>query len=293
MKIRNVALRMVVLLAVMMMANRAEPAWASGKGYEVYAFIDAWVGPSPIDWRYGELTGVVDKEYPKGTPHFFYYIRGHDLEITFGTGFYDSPKSIEEGNWKWLNVIGTKECLSKIGADPSKIKMVVLGNLHHTYTHGIGAFPQSTFIVQKRDWEFFFGQARRHTYLMMAAHQKHLDQLGDLERHGRIQLVDGDTEIAPGIHLYLAPGHTPGNSFMTIETTPGKVVLAGETVMTYKQLKEDLPLGFALNLLAAYDSYEKLRRALGPSDALLFPGSDEKVISRFHQIAPGVLKIAP
>jgi hypothetical protein len=88
-------------------------------------------------------------------------------------------------------------------------------------------------------------------------------------------------------------GHTPGNSFMTIETSAGKVVLTGETVMTYKQLKEDLPLGFALNLIAAYNSYEKLRSALGSSDALLFPASDEKVISRFRQIAPGVMKIAP
>jgi glyoxylase-like metal-dependent hydrolase (beta-lactamase superfamily II) len=293
MKINKMTMLILVLFSVTMMANMAEPAWARAEGYEVYACIDAWVGPSPVDWRYGELTGVMDKEYPKGTPHSFYYIRGRDLEIAFGTGFSDPKKSIREDKWKWLNVIGVKECLAKIGVDPSKVKMVVLGNLHHTSTHGIDAFPQATFIVQKSDWEFFFGQARRHPYLMMAAHQNHLDQLEDLERQGRIQLVDGDTEIAPGIHFYLAPGHTPGNSFMTIETSAGKVILAGETVMTYKQLKEDLPLGFALNLIAAFDSYEKLRRILGPSDALLFPGSDEKVISRFRQTAPGLLKIAP
>jgi N-acyl homoserine lactone hydrolase len=42
--------------------------------------------------------------------------------------------------------------------------------------------------------------------------------------------VDGDQEVAPGVHLFSTPGHTPGHQSVVIETDDGPVVIAGQAI---------------------------------------------------------------
>lgn len=44
------------------------------------------------------------------------------------------------------------------------------------------------------------------------------------------ELLDGETEVAPGLRLIPTPGHSPGHQSLGLETSEGTVLLAGQAV---------------------------------------------------------------
>jgi N-acyl homoserine lactone hydrolase len=48
----------------------------------------------------------------------------------------------------------------------------------------------------------------------------------------RYELLDGEAEVAPGLHVIPTPGHTPGHQSLVVETADGAVVIAGQAVLT-------------------------------------------------------------
>jgi N-acyl homoserine lactone hydrolase len=45
----------------------------------------------------------------------------------------------------------------------------------------------------------------------------------------RYELLDGETTIAPGIHIVPTPGHVGGHQSLVLECDDGSVVLAGQS----------------------------------------------------------------
>jgi len=46
------------------------------------------------------------------------------------------------------------------------------------------------------------------------------------------EVLDGETEVAPGLRLVPTPGHTAGHQSLVLETADGTVVLAGQAVQS-------------------------------------------------------------
>ena len=46
------------------------------------------------------------------------------------------------------------------------------------------------------------------------------------------ELLDGETEVAPGIRLVPTPGHTAGHQSLVVDTPGGAIVLAGQAVQS-------------------------------------------------------------
>jgi glyoxylase-like metal-dependent hydrolase (beta-lactamase superfamily II) len=46
------------------------------------------------------------------------------------------------------------------------------------------------------------------------------------------ELLDGETEVAPGMRLVPTPGHTPGHQSLVIDAPEGAIVLAGQAVQS-------------------------------------------------------------
>ena len=44
----------------------------------------------------------------------------------------------------------------------------------------------------------------------------------------RWELIDGESEIAPGVHVLPTPGHVDGHQSLVLECTDGSVIVAGQ-----------------------------------------------------------------
>jgi glyoxylase-like metal-dependent hydrolase (beta-lactamase superfamily II) len=83
------------------------------------------------------------------------------------------------------------------------------------------------------------------------------------------EVLDGETEVAPGLRLLPTPGHSPGHQSLVVQAADGPVVLAGQAVRSRAEWEgatgeEDSGLPTAPDPSAYADSVERLR-ALDPA----------------------------
>ena len=112
-----------------------------------------------------------------------------------------------------------------------------------------------------------------------------------LKKEGRLKIIEGDQELAPGIKAHFLGGHTPGTQFLSVQTNDGLVVLGGDGLYTYENLKYDIPGAYNYGKEAQKESYKRIRKVLGDSDELLVPGHDMEVFRRFPKITERVVQI--
>lgn len=145
---------------------------------------------------------------------------GRTMLVDTGYGTKLSAKlrglfSLEEGDVLVEN-------LARHGVQPQDVDTVILTHLHFDHAGGatrrnadgqlVPTFPQARHVVQRVEWDTAAGGAR---------------ELGDayppenflpLEETGVIELLDGDTDIAPGVRLQVTGGHTAGHQAVLIES---------------------------------------------------------------------------
>jgi len=96
----------------------------------------------------------------------------------------------------------------------------------------------------------------------------------------RLELYDGDAELAPGITLHLAPGHTAGLQAVRVRASRGNVVLASDASHFYENLETNRPFIAAVDIAAMLDSFRKIER-LADSRRHIVPGHDPLVMRRY------------
>ena len=86
--------------------------------------------------------------------------------------------------------------------DPESIDVVVLTHLHVDHVGWTGSFPNAHYVVHEDEWAYFMSEES-------LAQRPHLrEKLLPLEG---VELVRAETEVAPGVRVQPAPGHTPGH----------------------------------------------------------------------------------
>jgi glyoxylase-like metal-dependent hydrolase (beta-lactamase superfamily II) len=112
-----------------------------------------------------------------------------------------------------------------------------------------------------------------------------------LKKEGRLKIIEGDQELALGITAHFLGGHTPGSQFLSVHTDDGLVVLGGDGLFTYENLKYDIPSPMGLGKEAQKESFKRIRKVVGDSDELLVPGHDMEVFRRFPGITERVVQV--
>ncbi len=112
--------------------------------------------------------------------------------------------------------------LARLGLHPADIHLVVNTHLHNdhcggnTYRDDAGAilptFPNARHVVQRREYEDAThpNERTRATYLA--------ENYQPLVENGQMHLLDGNTDLAPGVSGVVTPGHTPGHMSVLIES---------------------------------------------------------------------------
>ena len=167
--------------------------------------------------------------------------------------------------------------LGKIGVKADEVRTVIVTHFHIDHFTGFDFFPNATFVVQRAEYDFWTGPMMRYDYLKNQVQPKVRPALQRLIDEGRVNLVDGDLELQPGIELMEVGGHTPGSQMVAVSTPLGKAVICGDLAYTYRNLHERLPVGWYYNM---GDSVMALERAITTATQpdLAFPNHDMKIM---------------
>jgi len=126
--------------------------------------------------------------------------------------------------------------LEKLGYQAEDIDLVVNTHLHFDHCGGntsknekgedVPTFPKARYIIQKGEWEDALHPSERDK-------ASYLEQnFLPLEKHGLLQLVDGNKEISEGVEVIVVPGHTSRHQCLKVSTGGKVFFFLGDLVPT-------------------------------------------------------------
>jgi glyoxylase-like metal-dependent hydrolase (beta-lactamase superfamily II) len=164
------------------------------------------------------------------------------------------------GPQKWLDdwrVVNRSvaDALDELGMTPGDIGLVINTHLHFDHCGQNAVFKHAAFYVQRAELD----RARLES-------PKLTDWFDFMD--ARFELMDGDTEILPGLSVIATPGHTAGHQSVLVRSADGGTdVLVGDAAYTPRQYREpdsdDLPEGQSADIAAWRDSVRRIRSVPG------------------------------
>ncbi len=191
-------------------------------------------------------------------------IRGGGLAILVDTGVGDKDDTKFRDRFAIEESGGLIGALHAIGLGPDDVTHVALSHLHWDHAGGatrrdaggklVPTFPRARYVVQRGEWE----EANAPSDRARASYVP--DNYLPLEAAGCLQLVDGETEIAPGIRVFLAPGHNRHMQCLRVDSAGETGVFLADLVPT----RHHLPLAFVMGYdLFPATTVETKRELLG------------------------------
>ena len=223
--------------------------------------------------------------------YYVWAIKAKDGEITLvDTG----PSPAQGAARKVPGFVDPIEVVARIGATADSVSRVVITHMHWDHVGNIEgywrAYPKAKFYVQKRDFDFCVKDPVSLRKPVVAVFDPAANKIvGELERSDRLVIVDGDVNLAPGLDLFLAPGHTVGLQVVRVNTAKGPAVVGSDCAHVFRGYREDNPSVFIMDMPAWMRSFDKVK-ALAPID-LIFPGHDVLMHQNYPKVAEDVTRL--
>ena len=140
--------------------------------------------------------------------------------------------------------------LKESGLTSKDIDAVILSHLHFDHSGGctrmnrageiVTTFTNATYYVQRANWE----EASHPSSRCPAVNKQ--ENFLPLEMHGQLELLDGDSEIFPGLNVMVTGGHAPGHQMVMFSHGGERVAYLGDLVPT--------PFHLNPSVISAFDS---------------------------------------
>lgn len=183
------------------------------------------------------------------------------------------------------------EGLSLLGIAADQVSDVVLTHLHYDHAGNFERFPNARFHLQEAELHYATGKYMRYPRLSHSFEVDDVCGLVKLNYRQRVHFHGGDGEVAPGISVHYAGGHTAGLQFVRVRTARGWVVLASDVSHFYENFEKGRPFSSAFHVGQMLEGFDRLR-VLADSDAHVVPGHDPLVMQRYAAVGPGLEGIA-
>jgi glyoxylase-like metal-dependent hydrolase (beta-lactamase superfamily II) len=173
------------------------------------------------------------------------------------------------------------ESLTRLALEPSDIDVVILSHLHFDHAGGatlvddrgdvVPAFPNAQYIVQQQEWAIATADLPevRGAYAV--------ENFQPLADSGRLVLVDGSTEITPGINVILTGGHTPGHQVIQVNSQGHGAIYMGDLCPTSSHLRVCWETAFDLDVLTSRRKKFELLGEIADHDVTVFFDHDPHV----------------
>jgi glyoxylase-like metal-dependent hydrolase (beta-lactamase superfamily II) len=175
--------------------------------------------------------------------------------------------------------------LAAAGAAAEDVDTVVFTHLHVDHVgyatsleagRWVPTFPNAAYLTTAAELEFWGGPAAAEQYRRLGDY--FADSVRPLLDAGVVTVVPPDHEVAPGIALTPAAGHTPGNVCLDVRSAGARAVFCGDMVHHPLQLAHPgWSTNFCVDKPAAAVARQRLLAGVADTDTLLvpahFPGS--------------------
>ena len=164
-------------------------------------------GPAPVDAPYGCLL-----------------VRADDATILVDTGLGSAPHPFGgTGGDLWGE-------LARAGVSPADVDIVVVSHGHLDHIGGLTrdrrpAFPAARYLIAAGEWSHWTSPDVLEGLPKLSATPAR-EQLPPLAEAGVVEQVAGEVEIAEGVRLVPAPGHTPAHLVVEVGESHGLLYAA-------------------------------------------------------------------
>src|SRR5262249_24930968 len=125
--------------------------------------------------------------------------------------------------------------LAGLGLTNDQVDAVVISHLHFDHAGGavravggqlVPTYPRARYFVQKGEWEL------AHKANARARGSYRQEDFDPLYEHGVLEIIEGDTEILPGVWAKVTGGHTSHHQVITFESEGRKGVYFADILPT-------------------------------------------------------------
>jgi glyoxylase-like metal-dependent hydrolase (beta-lactamase superfamily II) len=140
-------------------------------------------------------------------------------------------------------------CLAALGLGPEDVDVVVNTHLHFDHAGGntrvvdgrvVATFPRARYVVQAGEWH-------DATHPHERSRASYLEQdFVPLAEARRLELIEGDAEVAPGVRVERVGGHTAHHQIVVIEGGGKHLVIPTDLLPTASHLPIPWVMGYDL-----------------------------------------------
>lgn len=178
------------------------------------------------------------------------------------------------------------QLLSAASLTVDQIDAVLLTHLHIDHIANVALLPNARFVLGAHGWDEF-QRLRRDLPSVVpdpAFPRAVIDYLDEIAET-RLSLVADADEVVPGITAHHIGGHTADSTAFIVDTSAGRMLFPGDTIMTRENLATGIPVGNSISI-------EQSARALqwaGASADVIIPAHEPELLDR--SAGPGALSI--
>lgn len=174
-------------------------------------------------------------------------IEGPDFKILVETGMGLKWSKQEIDRYEIKTLVNWDNIVEPFALVHEDINAVVISHLHFDHAGGctkmvqgnlIPTFPNAKHYVQKGEWEF------AHNANSRAKASYRLEDFEPILEHGLLELIDGDTEIYPGIWLKLTGGHTKCHQVLSFADSGQKGIFLADIMPTVAHVNPAWVMGY-------------------------------------------------
>lgn len=188
-------------------------------------------------------------------------VEGADRLILVDTGLGDVEEVADMQHLYGVDFVASRNAdqdlvrgLARHGVDPKDIELVILTHLHFDHVGNNELFPNARFLTQRDE----LPQALCPPPYSMFYYPEYAYKMTHVL--DRTELIDGDREIDPAVHVVKIGGHTPGCMVVFVETQAGRVCLTSDVMYNYKNLELNWPMGSYWDVAQLMRGYDRLHR---------------------------------